>query len=284
MGIPQPPELQGFIMPELQVTEQKQPTIGEPYREDNSLPVMHVPESIQPVVSVPQAPELPPFSISELPVHVKEQNLPVVPAPSFEDLLKPILTLPGYIQSLPTIPTAPDLPPVNLPEFPIRLQVPTWPVVPPTHILSPPYQPYATEELMVPQHEPISIPKAPKLTEFIMPDFPIKMTITKPAMPQPTFINEPCESSGKPVIPVATVHKNNAYFENKYLSFFSVNNKKIKESHRFLVPSKPSVPQFIPPRGAYNLIMEHIIPNIASDRFRSLQNIDILPPSVSPRP
>lgn len=115
MAIPQPPELQGFIVPDLQVTEQKQPTIGEPYREDNSLPVMHVPESIQPVVSVPQAPELPPFSISELPVHVKEQNLPVVPAPSFEDLLKPILTLPGYIQSLPTIPTAPDLPPVNLP-------------------------------------------------------------------------------------------------------------------------------------------------------------------------
>ncbi|KAI8428847.1 hypothetical protein MSG28_007494 [Choristoneura fumiferana] len=278
---PQPPELPEFVMPELpvvQVIEQKQRTAEEPCLEDNPTPVVPIQEYIQPVQVIPQPPELKAFVMPEFPVHEMEQDLPVAPTPCLEDHLAPIVTIPQYIQSLPTIPAAPELPPVNLPEFPVHVEIPTGPVLPDMHILSPPKEPCATEELEVPQLEPISIPKAPKLPEFIVPNFPLKMTIAEPAMPQPTFANEPCVSYGKPVIPVTTMHEHNPFFEKHYPSYVFVNNKKFQEPNKFLVPSKSIVPQFFP------AMTEYIIPNIASDRFRSLQNIDVLPPSVSPCP
>ncbi|XP_061709518.1 titin-like [Cydia pomonella] len=250
--LPAAPELPAFVMPELPI-HVPEPESSKP--EIAPMPFIPIAALQQPMpeynmvdyepMPIPQAPELPPYVMSAMPVYVADVPAPVEPCP--EDLSAPIVAS-EYIQPLAPLPAAPELPPASLPELPARIEIPSPPVM-----ISQP-EPWLTEEKAP---EPIIIPQPPALSEIKMPELPVKVAFEEPCAPA--------------VMPYP-------FYEKLFPNYVTIYNEKAKEPQNILVPSQPigSTP------CVYNLVMQHVMPNMFSKNFRPMENVEIKPASFLP--
>lgn len=174
--IPDAPTLPLFTLPEMPLKVYESAPIVEPcppgayLAESEKIPKMpEMPkfEEIKPLVPIPEAPVLGPFTLPELPLKVSiEESKPCDAEDSF--IISP--KEPEFIdEGKLTIPEAPKLPLFTLPEFPLKFETsPAWIPMPDAGYFIDPREEEA--KLMAP------IPEAPVLGPFTLPDLPLKVS------------------------------------------------------------------------------------------------------------